>query len=560
MKNVIKYFVDKKTNLIIALLLLLAVLLCLVIGDESIAKAYEIRSGKPNPIFGQMEYKRHDAAYYQQQLRKAVIPLVWAVYMLFLCGMSVTANFRGSANAIKPKDIYGSLTFFLLVFIGGIALLWPAFYNKFPFYYPDTAAYIGGGGLDRSIGYNYFISLTTFRLSVWPVVFVQSLITSFLLLRASAIILNGIRCKEILVFLILMVVILLTDIAKYPSWLMPDIFTSWILLGGALFFLSPKWYDDMAGKNAIGLAMFCHNGNIFITILALILLSIIGYVYRLKIPAILPNIKKLVVYILLTLISISMLNYYSGRGFALFPPKKATFLMAKFISYGIVSKTLDRYCSTKKWELCKYADELKSLAGKSPNDIMWSEDYFYRKMKIMNNEKENEEILLYSFVPHVMEIMKYSIRDTFKLIMCFGTMDGLGKWNIAWAFQENFPRDVKHLIGGRQDHGWPAKVKIFSFNDYYLQIYIFFCACVAILLFLWKRKCCPIIIMSCTFLFIFINAFITGSISGPADRFNMRVLWLLPYSLFIAICLFIAKPTRANSPSAEDGHGQDSGR
>jgi hypothetical protein len=464
--------------------------------------------------------------------------------MLFLCGMVVAKNFRGSFENKTTKGFYRAFLFFLFVLVGGIALLWPAFYNKFPLYYSDTGAYIGFGDLRRSIGYNYFISITTFRISIWLAVFAQSLITSFLLLRASIIILKDIRFKEVLAFMILICVILLTDIAKYPSWLIPDIFASWILLGGTLFFLSPKWYDNLLGKNAIGLAMFCHNGNILIAIVAFLLLSIIGYVYRSKIPQILSKVKKLTVYIILTLISICMLNYYSGRGFELFPPQKTTFLMAKFISYGVVSKTLDRYCPSKRWELCKYENKLKALTGKSLGFIMWSPRSFYKKAKIRYNEMENEEIVIYSFKSDPLEIFIYSLRDVFRLMVNFDSMAGMMQRKSDWlynSFKRSFPGEFRYFLNSRQAQGLPVKVRIFSFNDTLIQIYIFACTLMVILLFLWKREYIHIITIASVCTFIFLNDFLTASISAPAARFSMRVLWLVPYSLFLIVLNFLGK-------------------
>ena len=57
-----------------------------------------------------------------------------------------------------------------------------AFYNGYPLVYPDTVGYIGlkANGI-RSIFYNLFIYPSSWFHSLWPVVFLQSLIVAHLL-------------------------------------------------------------------------------------------------------------------------------------------------------------------------------------------------------------------------------------------------------------------------------------------------------------------------------------------------------------------------------------------
>jgi len=114
---------------------------------------------------------------------------------------------------------------------------WPAIYNGYPLLYWDSAGYIHDWSHHiRPVGYNVFIWITSVRVSLWFTVFAQALITSYLMMRTAGMILGQNSPASILAaFSILLSVILLTSISKYTSWLMPDIFTSWVFFGFLLF-------------------------------------------------------------------------------------------------------------------------------------------------------------------------------------------------------------------------------------------------------------------------------------------------------------------------------------
>ena len=70
----------------------------------------------------------------------------------------------------------------VLIFIGAIALIWPAFYNGFPLVYSDTGTYLESGfvletPLDRPITYGVLIRIFSLNgLTIWTLPFYQSCI------------------------------------------------------------------------------------------------------------------------------------------------------------------------------------------------------------------------------------------------------------------------------------------------------------------------------------------------------------------------------------------------
>ena len=84
---------------------------------------------------------------------------------------------------------------FGLILLGSIVMLRLAFYNSFPFVYPDTGTYIRSGyelilPIDRPIFYGLFIRLLSFSTTLWNVVIFQSLITAYLIYLTLRIFIN----------------------------------------------------------------------------------------------------------------------------------------------------------------------------------------------------------------------------------------------------------------------------------------------------------------------------------------------------------------------------------
>ena len=168
----------------------------------------------------------------------------------------------------------------ICILTGSIFLIWMAIYNQYPLVFSDTGSYITGEELRRAIGYHYFINITSLHFSLWFTIFSQSLITSALLIRITSVIFKNTKFNDLIAFLILFLIILLTDISTYTSCLIPDVFTSWLFLSFILLISSTKWYDKLLGKISIWLALFCHGSNIIIAILSLFILLPTSSLYK----------------------------------------------------------------------------------------------------------------------------------------------------------------------------------------------------------------------------------------------------------------------------------------
>lgn len=437
-----------------------------------------------------------------------------------------------------------SLVFRLLSYCGAVLLLWSAFYNRYPLVFPDSGYYIfTPKNPDRSAGYYFFIQLTSMRLSLWLVIVAQALITSFLLMRVSCVFLKNNKFKEIIAFVILVLLVVVTDISKYVCWLMPDILTSWIFLGFSLFFLSLKWYDKLFAISVICLSLSCHNSHILIAVVSILLLSVIGFIYRSKKPSIWDVSKKLGTCIFIILLAVCALGFLVWGKFSIFPPQKGKFIIAKFTNYSLLFKTLNTYCPTKEWKMCEYKKEIQSIEGQSPGAILWHKESPFVKHNLFKDEKELEEVMFCALKSNISQVIKYSFRDTFKLLARVNSSEDLSQYD-GWMIgpmKRNFPKEFKYFRHSNQSKKLPIRVKILFLDEQYLQICIWVYFLIAMFIFILFKEDQLALVMIFVLLFLFLNALITASISGVFGRYNMRVAWLMPYMLLLTSFVFIGK-------------------
>ena len=132
-----------------------------------------------------------------------------------------------------------------------LIILWPVFYNGYPLFYSDSAIYILASNLFghlrhseelptlSGIGYSWFMRIVTWRSTMYLVVFAQALILNILIyLITKSFSPNAKTWKFHLPIIIILS--LLSSMGWTTSQLMPDIFTSFLILSVFLFYDSEQ--------------------------------------------------------------------------------------------------------------------------------------------------------------------------------------------------------------------------------------------------------------------------------------------------------------------------------
>lgn len=414
---------------------------------------------------------------------------------------------------------------------GALILMGGAFYNEFPLLTGDSAVYISSGFegealSERPVFYGLFIRFFSLGISLWGVIFGQSLILSDLLIRTIKRAIPGIQNLQILA------VIIITSAFTGAIWesgkLMADIFMVYIILAVAEWLFSKS--SSTTRKGYLLLLMLysaiTHNSHAVVLLLSG-LLMLLGLIILKKKQFQKPVMVILVVSVMAPFL-IGMSNVITGNGFTL---GKATpvFLVGKMCENGMLHVFLENHCDEGKYKLCAYKDSLPHTAWQ----FVWHPQS--PVMKIGGWQAADEElrdILQTSFrEPEFlwMHIWKSMITTVVQLFQV-SAGDALFRYeegdNTVNSIRKYFPHEVNPALWTRQ------RILELDFN-YYSRVYgLFFLLSSLCVILLWqrirdKKQFLALLLLLC--LFILMNAAVTSNLANISSRLQARVFWLLPF-------------------------------
>jgi hypothetical protein len=421
----------------------------------------------------------------------------------------------------------------LSILSGSFILCYWAFMNRYPLVYSDTGTYIGSGfenyyPVDRPIFYGLFIRHISLHASLFLVVFVQGLLVSFLihLLFREFARSNYIFWSQAAIILLT----LFTGISFHVSQLIPDIFTPISVLCLMVLLVTKK--INKTGIVGISLLFvfsnIVHNSNSIIN--AVILFLFLPYYIfnkRLKEAIKWQRVLLAACVILISLFIPPSTSYFYNKRFTY---SEATFMfrISRLIEMGILQKYLNENCNDDKYSLCYYA---KNDPGKFWG-FMWDPESPANKNGGWFAHKAEYESLMNEILsrPKYLKIFIIkSIEGTFEQFFSFSTGDAR-PYGIdsppGTAVQRHFQTDINQFISSRQNTG--------DLDFKYLNQYQLIAVMIS-MLFLFAAVILQLPNQKLLFLLLFImvmallvNAAVCGVLSSVIDRYQSRVIWLLP--------------------------------
>ncbi|WMX12486.1 MULTISPECIES: hypothetical protein [unclassified Aureispira] len=435
---------------------------------------------------------------------------------------------------------------YLLVAV--LVLCIPAFYNGFPFRFPDTTGYLTSG-FENKIGdarawlYAGFIRHVSLWETLWFVVFAQGLLitgTIYLLFKYFF------RHKYKREFAIVYVILagLTTAISFHVSMLMPDIFTPIVILSFGLLLLGKELSqrDKILTVFLFVGATAMHNSHLVLNLGILILIGLTMLVkpWRVQWNSWGVNGRKLVLLIGLiffTHLSVCTLHYSKGGEF------KATrggtiFLFARLCDFGIAQSYLEEHCKDSEDAICSHVQTLKlgrgflwmwqsylyksggwtkegeAYYGELVKDILTTPKYL-KKYIIKSTEAMFMQFFYYEVDP--LSEMRNKVKDSGLIKTYFETYD------LAAVHSRQFKKTYSNTFIERQNA---------------VQQFVIAIAMILLVLLFWdkkyskQQKALTVFIV----LGLFVNAFIAGATSGVYDRYQSRVAWLLTLPAFWYLC------------------------
>jgi hypothetical protein len=429
----------------------------------------------------------------------------------------------------------------LLAIIGGaVLLIWPALLNGYPLVFIDTVSYLNQTTVpelpwDKTLVYGLFLHLFHWQVTLWPVVVAQGLLASHLLWLAQRS-LRGEASERAHVGLCL-VTAALTSAPWFLAMLMPDAFTGIAPLCLLLLGLGRLSRGEMAWVAVVGaLAVTVHLSHLPT---ALTLLVFIGLVTR-RVRPVFRTGAPIVLAVAFLLAGNAL-----AFGRATLSPHGSVFLLARLQADGPATATLREHCPVASWHLCAFTDRLPM----DSDEFLWgggsplnrNADGSARPMGGVAGSAEAREILATTLRERPGEVAAAMLHNMLTQLLRPRVGDTLTNTDLALSVRRPIaaafpPAELAAFDAGAQMRGaLPGRAAPFLIP----HLPVLLLALLAAPALTWRALRAGDVVHAAfiagTLLALLANAATTGALSGPHDRYQARITWLLPLSVMLAL-------------------------
>lgn len=402
--------------------------------------------------------------------------------------------------------------------------------------------------LDRTIVYGLFIRNIPFSTSLWSVIIFQSIFITSLILMCFKYLVKSFQ-SYFYTFITVFFLSFFTGASYYVSQLMPDIFTASALIGLGLFLAIP----NLSLKLRIYLALMiifsilAHTSNLMTLSCVIILFLIIVMISRLR-KKILLRTSLMIAGIIIVFSSwyiLPAINKSLGFGF-ITARCKNIFLMGRMIESGVLSVYLHDECGNKPIKLCEYKDKLPKTSG----DYLWNNDIpLYDKDCMekgfqncwVEKNKEYEPVIndIVTTPKYLILFIQSCFKESIRQLQTFdvGALQSMMKGSpVYYPIELYYKKELKSYCSAKQ-----AKSALYFTKTDNIQNIVLILSLLILLSCLIIKRLRKAINKSFTIFCIIsisgiiINAFTCATFAMVGNRFEGRVIWILPLLVIMII-------------------------
>ena len=414
----------------------------------------------------------------------------------------------------------------LLTVLAGAALLsWPAVLNGYPLMFSDTGGFLEQAlmpdiGWDKPWIYGPFLTPFHLRITLWPAAFAQAVVLSAALWLAQAVSLGrATKAGHIAVCLLLA---LGSAAPWFAALLMPDILTPITVLG--LFILA--FGAGQLGRPTLvavavvtTIAIAAHLAHLILASACIAALTILRWrsAVRTAIP-------------LAAALALILATNVVGNGLFAISPFGATFMLARLVADGPARDVIDRVCPAAGYHLCAWKGRLPRDSDEflwDPHGPVWADGYGPIRIA-----PESAAIVRATLIAEPAAVLRAAIGNTLRQLVLVRIGDTLMPDHLDAAvlprLQAYFPpSEAARFAAGLQARGALPPFGT-PFNGLYEALVILgAAACVPVALRYWRSHRALSGLAILTLIALLANAFATGALSGPHDRYQARIAWLV---------------------------------
>jgi hypothetical protein len=420
-------------------------------------------------------------------------------------------------------------------------MAWPAFYNGYPLIYPDSMSYLENGRLlaralflhrlSASYGIRSFIyslGILPFHWNVtpWPIVGLNALLTAYVIW----LVVRSILPQQTTVSFFVLVVSLsaLTSLGWFVSLVMPDIYGPLLYLCIYLLVFATESLSRTERLVIVLIAWWSAASHITHLMLAAGLCAFLALPLLVQWRSALPRLRTigLVAIIVGTAAAAHLALHTYLYGEPSLNGKRPPFLMARVLIDGPGREYLRQHCGDAKLVVCGYLNRVPA----DTDDFLWKLDGIWMTASPATQEelrREEMPLVMATLRAYPREELRISAAHFWEQLLTFGLWDYDPN---AWAesmFDKVLPGARLHYLQTRQ-----ARAKLPDEFSSSATEWAVIASLVLIGVFaplVLRRQTRRLIGLTAVVIVVVIaNAFVTGVVSNVEDRYQSRVVWLLP--------------------------------
>jgi hypothetical protein len=435
--------------------------------------------------------------------------------------------------------------------LGALLLSWPAFFNGFPLLYPDSMTYLFDGHvvaralfLHQSSDYygvrSFFYSLGIlpfhWNISPWPIVALQCLLAAWIIwllvrsFQARSFQARSVAPRRTVASYLILVLFLslLTSVSWYAAFIMPDILGPLLYLS---FYLLAFARDTLSRAERLGLYLIsvwgitAHASHFLLAVGLCVLLLLFAAFERKPFLRRLRSLGEMAAIIVVAAAAQMALHGYL-YGKPSLNGKRPPYLMARIVADGPGRWYLEKNCPRLQWAICNHISQFTD----DPDEFLWAENGAYWSGSNAERDQIDQEempLVLATVRAYPLQQLSRSAANFWDQFLHFGVYGfGPNDWMLG-QFDDVLPWARASYLGSRQARN---ALPLDLFTEIQWWTIIGSLAAMAFLIpFLWRRHSPRLaslgLVVAAT---VVANAFITGVLSVVDDRYQCRVIWLVP--------------------------------
>ena len=418
---------------------------------------------------------------------------------------------------------------------GGAALLWIAFVNGYPLLYPDSGSYLRVGTelhflTDRPIVYGLMIASFARIGGLWAIIVAQALLTSFLI-GATVKIITG-RRSAILLFLCLLGLALFSSLPWFVGQIMPDLLPALMALLIFDILFAPdiettwrRWWPPILLVPLLA----THLSNLPIAVALIAIGGVTAAWWR--VPHIRMRVGRAMVAFIAALIGLCCLNFIGVHHFA--PSIESNrFLAARLFDGRVGQPVLDGMCRAETLRLCSVRAMLDDPRRAQPGqDYLWNDIGDLLATQDVEGLRAEERIFVRRTIrERPLAVVRLALTSWLEQLVDARSADGMVPYpeekQVMRQIRIHFPQSEAALHASRQQHGTLQNLAIFP--DRLLSLAMALLTPFFLIRAAQRKDTVMIGFVSVVLATVLINAAVCGILAGPTDRYQSRVIWLLP--------------------------------